>query len=345
MKLIRRLLTLALAFLPLVAAADEQHTFVRNYDLNNPTIAATTNYLITSTNFTDATTFTLAHQPADPRNVTVAVTDTTPSIVAGTITVTGTNVNGAVQTEVFDLSTGLTFTGVKVFSTITSIVSAGVSVLGGAGDETIIAGVGSTTAFIYCTTSDPINGMAKVTTSGSSTTVTTVNSLPAFGVPMAAGDDIVFQTGPGTILRRTVSAVVSDTQITIDSAADLSAKYTFSWRHVACGYSDTDGWQMVNNVRGPNVKVDLGDGSGAALTAVGGVDISVECRFAGDGTAPAQILTTNLTSTLKPTNSQVIPILENCASLRIGLRFGTNDSAGTDSVSAYWLGNSSGPTH
>jgi hypothetical protein len=333
-------------FLALLGAASSmagtQATFAREYDLSTPTVAATTNYIVTSVNLTN-TTFTLAHQPDVPRNITIAVTDTTPSITAGTITVTGTDVNDTAQTEVLNLASALTLTGAKVFKTVTSVVSAGASTLGGAGDETIIVGVGSTVSYSYCWTSDPIQGTGRVKTTGSSTTVTTVSSVSAFG-GMTTGDEIFAKVGQ-TLVRRTITPH-SSTQITISSAADWSnggIGYAFQWRHRVCGYSDADGWQPVDSVEGVAVKIDLGDGSGTALTATGGLDVSVECRLAGDdGAAPAQVLSLNMTSVLKPTHSQVVPISETCSSLRVGFKWGTVDTAGTDSVSAYLISQAAG---
>jgi hypothetical protein len=267
------------------------------------------------------------------------VTDSTPSIVAGTITVTGTDVNDAAQTEAFDLSTALSFTGAKVFKTVTRIASAGVTVLGGAGDETIIAGVGSVVSYIYCSTTEPINSQARVITSGSSTTVTTVGSASAFG-GMAVGDDLGVNVA-GTVQRRTVTAIGSSHSLTIDSAANWqngTDGYAFEWRHVTCGYSDTSGWKAVNALRNPNVYLQLGSGDGTALTATGGLDVSVECRYGGDATLPSQVLYLNMTSVLRPTNSQVVPLRESCSSARVGFKWGTVDTAGTDSVSAYLFG-------
>jgi len=105
-------------------------------------IAATTNRIVSSVNLTN-TTFTIAAQPDIPRNITIAVTDTTPSITAGTVTATGQDPSGVTVTEVLDLSSALTLTGTKIFAKVTSVVAAGVTVLGGSGDETIIVGVGA----------------------------------------------------------------------------------------------------------------------------------------------------------------------------------------------------------
>jgi hypothetical protein len=113
--------------------------------LGNP-IAALTNRYVTSVNLTNVA-FTLANQPDCPRNVTIQVTDTTPSINAGTITVAGFDVAGLPTLEVFTFTStpqaSWTFTGTLMHAQIVSITAAGVAVLDGAGDELITAGCGT----------------------------------------------------------------------------------------------------------------------------------------------------------------------------------------------------------
>lgn len=116
--------------------------------LGAPILAATNRY-VASVNLTNIA-FTIAAQPDQPRNVTVTVTDTTPSINAGTITVVGFDVANQPITEVFTFpgtpAASRTFTGVMMFAQITSITAANVAVLGGSGDETIVAGCGTVIA-------------------------------------------------------------------------------------------------------------------------------------------------------------------------------------------------------
>lgn len=332
----RRLFLPLLALLCAAPSFARQQVFARAYDLSVPTVAATTNYIVTSVNLT-STSFTLAHQPDVPRNFTGTVTDTTPSVVAGTVTFTGTDVNDAAQTEVWDFATALTFTGTKLFKTLTSATAAGVTVLGGAGDETIIIGVGSTVGYIYCATGDYVVSPARVKSTASSTTVTTINSASAFG-GLTIGDEIFAQVN-GSLQRRVITAIASSTSVTVDSAvswANSGAGYPMQSRHRVCGYADTSGWIAVNSSAANNVKVELGTGDGTALTATGGLDVSVECRLAeDDGAQPAQVIGVNMTSTLKPLHSQLLPVTENCSSMRVGVKWGTVDTSGTDSVSAY----------
>ncbi len=110
--------------------------------LGSPVIAATNRYLV-SCNLLTSHSYTPAAQPDVPRNITIAVTDTTPSITAGTITVSGYDVHGDAVSEVLDLSTGLTLTGTLIFAVVSSIVTSAITILGGAGDELIVVGCGS----------------------------------------------------------------------------------------------------------------------------------------------------------------------------------------------------------
>jgi hypothetical protein len=124
------------------------HKITDIVSLGAPILAATNRY-VTSVNLTNIA-FTLANQPDVPRNVTVTITDTTPSIVAGTITVIGFDIANQPITEVFTFpatpAASRTFTGVLMFAQITSITAAGVTVLGGAGDELLVAGCGTVIA-------------------------------------------------------------------------------------------------------------------------------------------------------------------------------------------------------
>lgn len=333
--MIRRLVALLVAMATAVPAWAAESTFARAYDLSTPTIAATTNRIVASVNLTN-TTFTLAAQPDVPRNVTIAVTDTTPSITVGTITVTGFDVNGATITEVLDLSTALTLTGTKVFASVSSVVSAAAATLGGAGDETIIVGVGSVVGYIYCASSERTRGTANIYTTSSSVTVTASGGSP-FST-LAVGDEI-FVLVSGSELRRTIATKNgSGASITVDTAIDLSANsttgYPFNYRHRACGTADTDGWIDIAGAIEKLVFIDV-----LALTATGGVDYSIECRGTADNLTPRRLLTGNIASAIvtavPSTTFLPVVVTEPCASLRVGAKFGTVDTAGTESLSIF----------
>ncbi|MEW6486247.1 MAG: hypothetical protein AB1423_16850, partial [Pseudomonadota bacterium] len=96
--------------------------------------------IVKTVNLTN-TTLTLAAQPSDPTYLSVRIVDTTASITAGTVTITGTTAEGPGQIEMINCSAGAgTYIGNKIFETIDSIVTAGFAILNGSGDETISVG-------------------------------------------------------------------------------------------------------------------------------------------------------------------------------------------------------------
>lgn len=110
------------------------------YDLGTP-IAATTNYIVASADM-KVGTYTIAHQPDVPRNITVThTTVATGTDTLGTITVVGTNVSGAVISEVITPSADTTVAGELAFKTITSVTGAGWVIADG--NDTIVVGVGA----------------------------------------------------------------------------------------------------------------------------------------------------------------------------------------------------------
>jgi hypothetical protein len=190
------------------------------------------------------------------------------------------------------------------------------------------------TAYTYCVTAEPfrIPG-ATATTSGSSTTVSAVSPADAFD-RVAVGDDILFVVAGTQYLRR-VATKTSAASITVDSAVTLTATTgsPFSFMTRSCGTAATDGWVNTSAWSDKMVKVET-----ATLTGTGGVDVSVECRLAGTATAPSQLVTGNITSTTAPLAGDTFVIPEPCASIRVGLKWGTANGAGPDSVSAYIVG-------
>lgn len=98
--------------------------------------------LVTVVNLVNDTAFTLAADVPSPSRVVVVIVDTTPSITAGTIDVTGTRASdGAVVTESIDISAGAgTYVGSVVFSSVTQVIGRNIATLGGSGDETITVG-------------------------------------------------------------------------------------------------------------------------------------------------------------------------------------------------------------
>lgn len=101
-----------------------------------------TQRIVTSTNLVNGA-LGITAQPTESSSLTGAITDTTASLVAGTVTFAGSDPDGVPVSEVWDVADdGLTFVGAQVFAVLTSITVAGMTVLDGSGDETIIVGVG-----------------------------------------------------------------------------------------------------------------------------------------------------------------------------------------------------------
>jgi len=84
-------------------------------------VVADPDRIVTSAPY-DNGTLTIAAQPDTPRNITVTVTDANASITAGILTVTGVDPMGNAVVEVMDITDGLTFTGTKMFGSVTSAV-------------------------------------------------------------------------------------------------------------------------------------------------------------------------------------------------------------------------------
>lgn len=183
------------------------------------------------------------------------------------------------------------------------------------------------TTYTYCVTAGTSSqGVGAIQTSGSTTAVTAVSGTPFD--PLSVGDQIEV-TVSGSVLRRSVTAKASGSAITVSSAIDLTGGYPWKWRSVSCGTASTAGWIGVGPTYSKNVKFEI-----LTEASTGGVDLSIECRFPGDGSNPIQIYFGNYTGTTAPTNGDVIPIMENCTDVRVGMKWHTAD-AGVDSVSAF----------
>lgn len=189
------------------------------------------------------------------------------------------------------------------------------------------------TSYVYQVYGDEIQGRGFIATVGSSTTVTASNGTPFAG--LAAGYEITVNLD-GVETRRTISTWTSTTSIVVNTAINLSAQsggYRFSWRSVTNGTATTNGWVPTGHLKNMDVVVVF-----TTLTGTDGVDVSVECRGLGDATTPLQVLTGNYSGTTAPTNGDWLPVLEGCASVRVGLKWRTADTAGTDVISAFLRG-------
>jgi hypothetical protein len=170
--------------------------------------------------------------------------------------------------------------------------------------------------------------VAGVITSGSSTTVTSAVANSRAFASVAVGDMVEFVIAQ-VLTRRKVATKVSDDEITVNSAVDLSAGCS-AWYHrpFQIGTADTDGWHNVEDYPVKAIKVDIN-----TLSAAPGLTISIEVRGRGDVEKPSVVLTKNYTAT----DSDVIQVTEPCASVRVGVR-GTTGFAGTDDIDISLIG-------
>jgi len=91
----------------------------------------------------DDGTLVIAAQPDVPRNITATLTDGDSS-TSGTLTITGTDINGRAVVETMapnGAGNGKTLTGTKIFKTVTSVVISGSA--GSGDDDHLVVGVGN----------------------------------------------------------------------------------------------------------------------------------------------------------------------------------------------------------
>jgi len=171
----------------------------------------------------------------------------------------------------------------------------------------------------------PIQGRYGVETSGSSTTVTAIAGTP-FG-PVKVGDIITFKEPPDTKTIRKVATRTDNTEITVDTAIDLSGGAAFHFEPFNLGATDDDGWVSVREFKECTVHI--------RVDAYGGNPIvfSLECRGSGLATGPEVL--EELTASAA--GDYQIEVSKVCTALRLGIRNDTT-AAGTDSVTAWISG-------
>lgn len=159
------------------------------------------------------------------------------------------------------------------------------------------------TAITYCRVTnlngDPFAGpitvtAGKLTTSGSSATVTesVVGSNPFLAV--ATGDIIVASTGDEATKYGVVVAKASAASITIHTARDWSAGYNFGILRPACGTAATSGW--IDIPAGFENKV-IGFHLVQINGVTGGIDLRVECKGGYAGAQPNPVYPASSSST------------------------------------------------
>lgn len=125
----------------------------RVFNLGAP-ILEDTNYIVESANM-KVGTYTIAHQPDVPRNLTVTHTEVGGGVdTLGTIVILGTNIFDEIVSETITLVNGTKVVGTVAFKSVTSVTGVGWVI--GTGNDTIIVGVGNKLAipFPIAATSD-----------------------------------------------------------------------------------------------------------------------------------------------------------------------------------------------
>lgn len=194
----------------------------------------------------------------------------------------------------------------------------------------------SASAYIYCASGEYVQGSGRVITSGSSTTITTVNSTSGFG-PLRAGDELFFIIS-GVETRRVISAVASTSSLTVTAAVDLSALgaggYMWKYRRVSCGTTASDGWLTTAGAKQPfEVRWQV-----EQVSVTGGVDVRVECRGSTFTEAynvypdPANSASTNecLKGNFTAAKRCDLLVYGAWSQCRIGLKIATDDTPGGD---------------
>lgn len=105
-------------------------------------VLADVDLIVVSEDWDDGT-LTIAVQPNTPCNLTVILTDANASITAGICTIVGEDPLGRVITEIMDMTAGLSWTGEKIFKTVTSATISGTTGVPATGTDVVTVGVGN----------------------------------------------------------------------------------------------------------------------------------------------------------------------------------------------------------
>lgn len=142
----------------------------------------------------------------------------------------------------------------------------------------------ASTSFIYCSTTDYVQGLGRIATSGSATAVTGTNTT---FLKLVAGDEIfvqrpAFAGSPNLVTDRRVvqTTPTSNTALTITAVANWTGGFAWRYRKVSCGTGAEDGWITTGEA-----KVDV-EWYAATVNATS-VSFQVQCRNTGDSWRPA----------------------------------------------------------
>jgi hypothetical protein len=179
-----------------------------------------------------------------------------------------------------------------------------------------------------------------IKTSGSSTTTTRVDTTNQGATPfagVAAGDHLLVATGdPGTAsswLRRSVATWTSTSQVSVDSAWDLSGNsgngYAAKLLPFRSGTTTSDGWVFCGAGTRKNIQINP-----TTIGASTGIIYSIEARLAApaDPTKFVVVFTGTIPTANAGTNLD-FTITEDWAYIRVGLK--ESGTTGTNAISAY----------
>jgi hypothetical protein len=128
----------------------------------------------------------------------------------------------------------------------------------------------------------PYTGAGRIQTSGSNTTVTTVDSSGGFA-PVNIGDVIFVRFQDGSIENRIVLTNADDDTITVEAAIDLTGGFTWSYKQLTCGTSEDSGWILTSGYQIAQFGVQYDAGDLTALAA------TFECKSDALGAKPVRV--------------------------------------------------------
>lgn len=188
------------------------------------------------------------------------------------------------------------------------------------------------TTFTYCIATEvPLSGLGRIETSGSSATVTAVDSTATPFARVEIGDIIYVTNLAGNQDTRFVTAKASSISLTVNAVVDwdITGGYAFTWREVNCGTADTDGWFPVDQfVVDPPYAVTM-VAQVDQINVTGGINFRWECAAGVE--KPVRVCpatgSTNITlATIDGRTACIIDFpFDRC---RIGMAIGSADDGG-----------------
>lgn len=128
-----------------------------------------------------------------------------------------------------------------------------------------------------------ISGPGTIETSGSSTTVTGVNAADDVFAGVGLGDVIQVRRPDGTVDIRVVVTNADDDTITVETAIDLSAGFTWGYKTLRCGTTADDGWVNVSGYIIAQLSVQYTAGDLDTL------DVAMFCREGALGSSSVRV--------------------------------------------------------